>query len=122
LDERGIEKWREQLRKGALDLAILLAVAGRERYGLEIIKHLKRETELVVSEGTIYPILARLTRAGSISATWVADRSPHPRKYYALTSEGRIGLDAMLAHWRLFHSKVDQLIARTEEETKDDSE
>ena len=51
------ETWQEQLRRGSLDLAILLTVSPGPRYGLAIIQHLETFTDLVVTEGTIYPIL-----------------------------------------------------------------
>ena len=105
-----IENWQEQLRRGGLELAILLAVASAPRYGLAIIRHLEEYTDLVVTEGTIYPILARLTRDGALSSEWVADEGPHPRKYYRLTSKGRRDLDEMLAHWEDFTSKIERLV------------
>lgn len=105
-----IDTWREQLRRGGLDLAILLAVASTPRYGLEIIRHLQASTDLVVTEGTIYPIMARLAGNGLVEAQWVADRSPHPRKYYRLTPKGRKTLTEMLAHWASFRRKIDRLV------------
>lgn len=108
------ERWREQLRRGGLELAILLAAARTPRYGLEIIRFLDEATDLVVSEGTIYPILGRLTRRGALAAEWVADQSPHPRKYYRLSAAGRRELDAMLGHWHTFRDKIDRLIEKVE--------
>jgi PadR family transcriptional regulator PadR len=105
-----IENWQEQLRRGGLELAILLAVASSPRYGLAIIRHLEEYTDLVVTEGTIYPILARLTRDGVLEAEWVADEGPHPRKYYRLTAKGRRELEQMTAHWETFTSKIDRLV------------
>lgn len=105
-----LENWQEQLRRGGIELAILLAVAPLPRYGLEVIRHLEEFTDLVVTEGTIYPILARLTRDGILKAEWVADESPHPRKYYRLTERGRGTLDEMLAHWETFSDKIGRLI------------
>ena len=105
-----LENWREQLRRGGLDLAILLTVAQMPRYGLEIIRHLGESTDLVVNEGTIYPILGRLTREGLLAAAWVADEAPHPRKYYELTARGRRVLDEMLRDWTAFADKIGRLI------------
>jgi PadR family transcriptional regulator PadR len=105
------ENWQEQLRRGGLDLAILLAVARGPRYGLDIIRHLEESTDLVVTEGTIYPILARLTREGALEAEWVAGEAPHPRKYYRLTDGGRRKLERMLEHWQAFTDKIGRLIA-----------
>ena len=105
-----LENWREQIRRGGLDLAILLAVAPAPRYGLEIIRHLEDFTDLVVTEGTIYPILARLSREGVLAADWVADEGPHPRKYYKLTESGRRILEKMLLDWSAFTEKIGRLI------------
>jgi len=105
-----IDNWHEQLRRGALDLAILASVAPEPRYGLEIIRRLEEFTDLVVTEGTIYPILARLTREHLLDARWTTGESSHPRKYYRLTSQGRRTLDDMIGNWRAFTGKIDQLI------------
>jgi PadR family transcriptional regulator, regulatory protein PadR len=108
--EVSIDNWREQLRRGGLELAILSAIAGVPRYGLDIVRHLKESTDLLVTEGTIYPILARLAKEGTVRAEWVADEGPHPRKYYRLTDRGRLVLDEMLLHWDAFTEKVDRLV------------
>lgn len=108
------ENWQEQLRRGSLDLAILLAVASGPRYGLAIIQHLEAFTDLVVGEGTIYPILARLTREGLLDAEWVEGEAPHPRKYYRLTRAGAKRLTDMKAGWRAFAEKIDRLMAASE--------
>ena len=116
-----VEKWREQLRRGGLDLAILLSVSSKSRYGLEIIRYLQEATDLVVTEGTIYPILGRLTKNGLVEAEWVAGESSHPRKYYRLSRTGRETLDEMLDHWERFRHKIDHLVAtggRSEDETE----
>jgi len=103
------DSWTEQMRRGGLELAILLAVAPGPRYGLEIIRHLQELTDLVVTEGTIYPILGRLARDGSLKAEWQA-AAAHPRKYYRLTAPGRRRLDAMVEDWRGFAAKIDRLV------------
>ena len=107
-----LENWQEQLRRGGLDLAILLVVASGPRYGLDLIRHLEEATDLVVTEGTVYPILGRLTREGLLAAEWVSDEAPHPRKYYRLTETGRRTLTEMIDHWTAFTRKIDRL-ART---------
>ena len=105
-----LETWQEQLRRGTLDLAILLTVSSGPRYGLSIIQHLEAFTDLVVTEGTIYPILGRLTREGLLDAYWVEDEAPHPRKYYRLTRPGAKRLAHMKAEWRAFAEKIDRLM------------
>lgn len=104
-----LQTWEEQLRRGGLELAILLVVSKERRYGLEIIGYLEMSTDLVVTEGTIYPILGRLTRMGLLEAEWSAE-STHPRKYYHLSSAGRQRLAEMITHWRQFADKIDRLI------------
>ena len=103
------DSWHEQLRRGGLELAILAAVAPRPRYGLDIIGHLEEFTDLVVTEGTIYPILARLTRDGWLISEWREEGS-HPRKYYRLTDSGRERLAYMTGSWRSFAAKLERLI------------
>jgi PadR family transcriptional regulator PadR len=108
------ETWQEQLRRGSLDLAILLTVSSGPRYGLAIIQHLEAFTDLVVTEGTIYPILGRLTREGLLDATWVEGEAAHPRKYYRLTKAGVRRLDHMKREWREFADKITRLIDAAE--------
>jgi PadR family transcriptional regulator, regulatory protein PadR len=103
------EPWLEQVRRGGLELAILLTLARAPRYGLEIIRHLETETDLVVAEGTIYPILARLTRDRLLEAHWREDAA-HPRKYYHLTALGRGRLQEMTGAWEEFAGKMASLV------------
>ena len=105
-----LDTWLEQLRRGTLDLAILLTVSTGPRYGLAIIQHLEEFTDLVVTEGTIYPILGRLTREGLLDAYWVEDEAPHPRKYYRLTRDGAKRLAHMRHEWESFAGKIDRLM------------
>ncbi len=104
------EAWREQLRRGGLELAILLTLSRGPRYGLEIIRHLEDSTDLVVTEGTIYPILARLSRDEMLSSEW-REEGAHPRKYYRLTGRGRRRMADMTALWEEFADKLARLIA-----------
>jgi PadR family transcriptional regulator PadR len=113
-----VESWQEQLRRGGLELAVLLAVAPGSRYGLEIIHHLEAFTDLIVTEGTIYPLLGRLTREGLLAAEWLSGEAPHARKYYRLTAAGRRRLDEMCAEWREFTAKIDRLINASTRERK----
>jgi PadR family transcriptional regulator len=105
------DSWNEQLRRGALDFAILLAVSPEPKYGLAIIQYLEASTDLVVAEGTVYPILGRLTRDGYVRAWWVDDEGAHPRKYYQLTRTGAARLAMMTAEWSALSGKIARLIA-----------
>jgi len=106
-----LEAWREQLRRGGLELAILLALADAPRYGLEVIRYLEQTSDLVVLEGTVYPILARLTRDGLLKAEWNEQEASHPRKYYRLTERGRRRLGEMTSEWRSFARTIERLVA-----------
>jgi PadR family transcriptional regulator PadR len=106
------EHWQEQLRRGSLELAVLLAVGRGRRYGLEILKHLSG-TDLILSEGVVYPILARLAKEGLLESEWVPDEGPRPRKYYWLTPAGWRRLERMTREFREFTGKIERLI-RTE--------
>lgn len=103
------ENWQEQLRRGTLELAVLLAVGRGRRYGLEIIRHLS-VTDVVLTEGVIYPILARLAKDGLLASEWVADKGPRPRKYYWLTPTGRVRMEQMAREFREFASKIERLM------------
>jgi len=115
----GRDTWEVQLRRGALELAILSALAAGRLYGIEIIKVLKERSALEVAEGTIYPILNRLRTDGFVEAEWVESESGHPRKYYWLTREGRARAKTMADVWNRFvrnlAALVDPLIAGSEQ-------
>jgi PadR family transcriptional regulator len=116
------DSWTEQMRRGGLELAILLTVAPGERYGLEIIRHLQEFTDLVVTEGTIYPILGRLSRDGLLDAAWNNAAGAHPRKYYRLTASGRQRLRVMVDEWRTFARKIDRLVRAAGPEVRDEAQ
>jgi len=83
------DNWTVQVRKGVLELCVLNALAGCERYGYELVKTLTAVPSLGVSEGTLYPLLSRLRLAGLIKARLEESSEGPARKYYNLTTEGR---------------------------------
>jgi PadR family transcriptional regulator PadR len=106
----GAEKWEAQLRKGCLEMAVLAALAPGKSYGLEILRALESHSNLVLSEGTIYPILNRLRLEGLVDAEWVDAGSGHPRKYYSLTRAGRQRAVQMAETWLDFASGLTVLV------------
>lgn len=111
LNDMDIERWKAQLRKGAAELAVLVVLDQEESYGLAILDTVRGEGGLAISEGSIYPLLNRLEKAGKITARWVEEEdASHPRKYYGLTDEGRAVLDEMKAAWHLFQRDMSTLI------------
>jgi PadR family transcriptional regulator, regulatory protein PadR len=109
-DPASADKWEVQLRKGCLELAILAALWGRRRYGLEVLRRLESDSDLVVSEGTVYPLLSRLKALGLVESEWVESDAGHPRKYYALTPSGRLRAREMAAIWTRFSASLSRLL------------
>ncbi|MFT4217773.1 MAG: PadR family transcriptional regulator [Micropruina sp.] len=87
--------WGSQLRKGVLELAVLGLLAKEQRYGSSLVDDLGDRPGLALTAGTVYPLLARLAKAGLVSASWQESPVGPPRKYYTLTAAGRRRLDAM---------------------------
>jgi len=104
------DKWEVQLRKGCLELAILAGLWDGRRYGLEILRRLESDSDLIVSEGTVYPLLSRLKALGLVRSEWVESDAGHPRKYYALTSAGRRRAIEMAGIWMQFSSSMSELL------------
>jgi PadR family transcriptional regulator, regulatory protein PadR len=103
-------KWEAQLRKGCLELAVLAVLAPGRSYGLEILRALGQNSKLILSEGTIYPILNRLRQDGLVDSQWVESESGHPRKYYALTRQGRARATRMANAWFEFAAGLSALV------------
>ena len=110
------DKWEVQLRKGCLELAILAALCGGKLYGLEVLRRLESDSDLIVSEGTVYPLLSRLKALGLVESEWVESDAGHPRKYYALTTAGRQRALEMAAIWARFSSSMSRLLIPLKEE------
>ncbi len=86
------------MRKGMLEYCVLLLLRRQPSYANDIIKQLK-EADLIVVEGTLYPLLTRLKKEGMLSYEWRESVQGPPRKYYALTDEGTTALKAMDETW-----------------------
>jgi PadR family transcriptional regulator, regulatory protein PadR len=97
-----------QFKKGVLELCVLVLLDKQDRYGYELVQ--KISDQIAISEGSVYPLLRRLTKEGYFT-TYLKESSEGPsRKYYALTDEGRTYLGDLLADWEKFTSGVNQLI------------
>jgi PadR family transcriptional regulator PadR len=99
-----------QLRRGVLEHCVLAVLARSPEYAFEMVRRLSAVDGLVTSEGTIYPLLSRLSRDGLVSTTWQPSDAGPPRKYYDLTAAGRRALDAFVAEWSTFTDGVDDLL------------
>jgi PadR family transcriptional regulator PadR len=103
------ENWTVQVRKGILELCVLSALRGRRLYGYDLVKTLRALDGLVISEGTIYPILSRFKQEGLVETSLVESPAGPARKYYRLTARGERQLDAMQAYWQAIRGGVQTL-------------
>src|ERR1700761_6625876 len=104
------DKWEVQLRKGCLELAILASLWNGKLYGPEILRRLESDSDLIVSEGTVYPLLSRLKALGLVRSEWVESDAGHPRKYYALTPAGKRRTLEMAGIWARFSANISKLL------------
>ncbi len=93
-----LENAKAQMRKGVLEFCILSILSRGDAYASDIIKKLK-ESELIVVEGTLYPLLSRQKNAGLLSYRWEESPQGPPRKYYALTDKGKEFLKELSSSW-----------------------
>jgi PadR family transcriptional regulator PadR len=101
--------WTTQLRKGLLELCVLSILRDRRLYGYDIVKMLGGLDGLMISEGTVYPLLNRLKR-GSFVGTSIEESPDGPaRKYYELTASGRQQLEWMTATWERLVAAIRRL-------------
>ena len=93
-----IDNAKAQMRKGVLEYCILSILAKKDFYTSDIIRALK-ENDLIVVEGTLYPLLTRQKNAGLLNYRWEESTQGPPRKYYSLTEIGRAYLKEMDDSW-----------------------
>ena len=110
--EEKLENTKAQMRKGVLEFCILSIIAEKEAYPSDIIKKLK-ESQLIVVEGTLYPLLTRLKNAGLLDYNWKESTSGPPRKYFRLTSIGQNFLNSLHTTWNELVSAVSSTTQKT---------
>ena len=93
-----IENNRTQMRRGVMEYSILLILASGDEYASSIIQKLK-EVNIIVAEGTTYPLLIRLKNLGLLTYRWEESTQGPPRKYYMITDLGREALAGLNAAW-----------------------
>ncbi len=94
-----INNAKSQMRKGMLEYCILLLLKRRAAYASDIIQRLL-EAEMIVVEGTLYPLLTRLKKDGLLAYEWQESTQGPPRKYYRLTPEGEDALVQLNESWQ----------------------
>ncbi len=113
-DSVDIDNWTTQLRKGLLELCIVNLLAKGELYGYDLVKHLARIRGLVVTEGTIYPLLSRLRKMGIVTTRLVESPSGPARRYYALTTNGKRLRTTMNTYWGELMRGIEELLEESE--------
>jgi PadR family transcriptional regulator, regulatory protein PadR len=101
------EKARSQMRKGVLEYCILSIIKNNEAYASDILDRLK-DADLIVVEGTLYPLLTRLKNEGLLAYRWEESTSGPPRKYYGLTDEGQEFLQDLDTAWQELVTAVER--------------
>jgi len=108
MHEESLEQKRSQMRKGLLEFCILLVISEDRTYSTDILKKLK-ETDLLVVEGTLYPLLSRLKSQGLVEYDWEESKSGPPRKYYGLTKKGKETLTELKKTWKGLSASLSSL-------------
>lgn len=97
-----------QFKKGVLELIVLVAVSNRDMYGYELVAEVSKVVN--VKEGTIYPILKRLTNEHYFETYLRESKEGPPRKYYHLTAAGIMHLDEVKMEWEKFSRSVNEFL------------
>jgi len=113
-ERRSIDR---ELKRGSLELIVLQLLSSGEAYGYEIVSKLSARTKgaLEVTDGTLYPVLYRLERAGFVAVRWDTPARGVPRKYYRLTDAGGVELQQLTKDWNAFASAMADLLSPRKE-------
>lgn len=101
-----VDNVKAQMRKGILEYCILSILSRNDAYASEIIAELK-SAEMIVVEGTLYPLLTRQKNQGLLSYRWEESPQGPPRKYYTLTESGREALGQLDESWSELIHQID---------------
>lgn len=101
-----------QFKKGVLELIVLLCVYKKDMYGYELVSEVSKVIN--VNEGTIYPLLKRLTNEHYFETYLSESTEGPPRKYYRITGNGKTRTTELLQEWNEFHEQVSRFIKESE--------
>ena len=102
------ENVKAQMRKGILEFCILCVLSDGDAYASDIINRLKK-AQMIVVEGTLYPLLTRQKNAGLLAYRWEESTQGPPRKYYSITKEGKRFLAELNSSWQDLVESVNRL-------------
>lgn len=101
-----------QFKKGVLELCVLALLDEKDRYGYELVNEISKN--ILISEGTIYPLLRRLKDEGYFTTYLQESQEGPPRKYYKITELGRKTKDELVNEWLLFVEGINKVIKEGE--------
>lgn len=99
-----------QFKKGVLELCVITMISRRDYYGYELVEEISQELD--ISEGTLYPILRRLTEENYFETYLKESTEGPPRKYYRITKSGRDFQKDQFRQWTEFNQKIEKIIGR----------
>lgn len=99
---------KAQMRKGILEYCILSVLSREDAYTSSLIEILK-ESEMIVVEGTLYPLLTRQKNQGLLDYRWEESPQGPPRKYYSITEQGRAVLEELDKAWADLVKVIDNI-------------
>lgn len=114
-----IDNIKSQMRKGVLEYCILTIISRRESYTSDILEVLK-QANLIVVEGTLYPLLSRLKNNGLLAYRWQESKDGPPRKYFHLTEEGAQLLEQLDAEWTAISTSINTIIQQSAQASASD--
>lgn len=97
-----------QFKKGIMELCVLSLVKSRDYYGYELVEEISKKVD--IAEGTIYPILRRLTQEGYFETYLQESSSGPPRKYYRISRLGKVAHANQLSEWKDFNRNINSLL------------
>ena len=103
-----VENSRTQMRRGVLEYSILLVLRSGDEFASSIIQKLK-DVDIIVVEGTLYPLLIRLKNLGLLSYRWEESPQGPPRKYYMITDKGKQQLEELDSTWQELVRSIDSI-------------
>ncbi len=105
-----LENTQVQMRKGILEFCILHIISRGEVYASDMLEELT-SAKIMVVEGTLYPLLTRLRKAGLVEYKWVESTSGPPRKYFTITEQGKDFLNSLSLTWKELMESTNQIIS-----------
>jgi PadR family transcriptional regulator PadR len=112
-DSYNLDTIKSQMRRGTLEMVVLLIISGGDVYAADILKELKTQ-DMIVVEGTLYPLLSRMRRAGIVQYEWRESETGPPRKYYRLSDLGKKILQELKTSWNQTKKTITQLAKKYE--------